>query len=174
MRRRILQAVGIGFALGACGRQAPDPAAGAAPTARETGGTLPLVRLRAEPYSFDYASGLRDSALVVVRDAGAWATLWSRIHASRGSVPALPVIDFAREMVIVAALGERNSGGYTILVDSALAAPAGGAVFVIRSIAPGPRCGVTAALSQPVDIARTSRRDGPVTFRTHAAVNECP
>jgi hypothetical protein len=138
------------------------------------GSAVPLTRLRAEPYSYDYASGLRDSARLVVRDSAAWRALWGRLHASRGGIPALPPVDFAREMLVVAALGARGTGGYTILVDSAFAAADGGAVIAVRTLSPGPRCGVTGAVTHPVDIARLARRDGPVAFRERALVVDCP
>jgi len=133
---------------------------------------IPVVRLRAEPYSFEYNSGLSSAARLVVRDAGVWQSLWTQIYQQRFPVPARPAIDFSREMVVVVALGTRSSGGYSILIDGASGEGANVAIAV-RSIAPGQKCGVTAALTQPVDIARMPRRDGKVSFAEHAEVKEC-
>ena len=86
--------------------------------------------------------------------------------------PALPDVDFAREMVVVAALGERRSGGYAIVLDSATGR--GGTLVVhLRTRSPDARCAVTGALTQPVDAARLPRHDGPVEFRERAEVVRC-
>jgi hypothetical protein len=133
---------------------------------------ISVVRLRSEPYSFEYSSGLDAPARVVVRDLQTWQSLWAQIYRRHGAAPPLPTIDFSREMIIVAALGSRASGGYGIIIDGASWQGSGIAVTV-RSISPGPRCGVTAALTQPVDIARMPRRDGEVRFVERAEVSDC-
>jgi hypothetical protein len=136
------------------------------------GPSIPVVRLRAEPYSFEFYSGLNTPARLVVRDAAAWQSLWAQIYQRRFPVPPVPAIDFSREMLVVVALGSRSSGGYGIMIDGA---SDGGAyvTIAVRSISPSPKCGVTAALTQPVDIARLPRRDGEVRFLEHAEVREC-
>jgi hypothetical protein len=134
---------------------------------------LTVERLRAEPYSFAYSSGLEDSARLVVRDREAWEALWRRIHQRQSPLPPTPAVDFARQMVVAAALGTRPSGGYSIFVDSARGA-GDGAVVVVRSVSPGARCGVTGALTEPVDVALVPRREGAVTFEERSAVHECP
>jgi hypothetical protein len=75
-------------------------------------------------------------------------------------------------MVAVVALGQRPTGGFAILIDSAETI-AGGVTVLVRAIAPGPTCGVTQALTQPVDIARLPRTDTVVTFRDKAEEQAC-
>lgn len=133
---------------------------------------ITLTRLRAEPYSLTYSSGLRAPELLVVRDANAWRQTWTRIWDSTNPTPALPDVDFAREIVIVAALGERSSGGYSILIDSATVSGAEVLVWV-RAVSPGANCGTTAALTQPVDAARLTRTERPIRFRQDAQVRSC-
>ena len=133
---------------------------------------LPIGRFRPEPYGFTAYSGIEDSLRVVIRDAAQWATYWDRINAHLIPVPALPTVDFAREMVVVAALGTRSSGGYGIHVDSAYDASTYVEVVVRRS-SPGKRCMVTAAFTQPVDLVRLPARRVPVRYRERAVVEEC-
>jgi hypothetical protein len=86
--------------------------------------------------------------------------------------PDPPRVEFEREMLIVVALGERPTGGYGIVVDSAETRPDG--LFVtVRTIAPGKGCMLTQALTQPVDIARVPRHEGQVGFEDHAEVRDC-
>jgi hypothetical protein len=136
------------------------------------GPNIPVVRLRAEPYSFEFYSGLNTPARLVVRDPAAWQSLWVQIYQRRFPVPPVPAIDFSREMLIVVALGSRSSGGYVILIDRASGEGAD-VTIAVRSISPGPRCGVTGALTQPVDIARLPRRDGEVRFLEQGEITEC-
>jgi hypothetical protein len=138
----------------------------------ETGTPIPIVRLRAEPYSFTYYSGMDTPARLVIRDAVEWRVVWNEIHRRQSPLPTLPAVDFAREMIVIAALGSHSSGGYGILVDRAFEAGTSAISVAIRSISPGPRCGVTAAFTQPVDIARIPRR-GNVRFVEHAEITDC-
>jgi hypothetical protein len=142
-------------------------------TGASIGAPLLVTRLRAEPFSFTSASGYRAPQRAVIGDSAAWQAAWSTLWAGSTSAPPLPAVDFAREVIVLAALGERPTGGYQILVDSATAGEADGAVVHVRTVSPGARCNVFQALTQPVDVARLPRVRGPVTFRDHALVLEC-
>jgi hypothetical protein len=133
-------------------------------------GPLPVTRLRAEPYSFAYNSGLAESARLVVRDPAAWQQVWSMLGNSAS--PAAPPVDFAAEMVVVAALGTRPTGGYSIFVDSAYRR-ADHIEVVVRKVAPGSSCGTTQALTQPADVARIPASSLPVRFRERDTVHDC-
>jgi hypothetical protein len=133
------------------------------------GEVIPITRLRAEPYPFTHYSGLTDSTRIVVRDANTWATTWSAIWRNSSPEPALPSIDFGEEMLIVAALGTRSSGGYSILVDGAYQR-ADHIEVVIRKVSPGKRCLVPTAITEPVDIVRLPRSSQPVQYRELSVV----
>ncbi|HYU79581.1 MAG TPA: protease complex subunit PrcB family protein [Vicinamibacterales bacterium] len=144
---------------------------GAAPLS-PGGEPLTLTRLRAEPYSYTFYSGLDAQRRTIVRNAAQWQEIWTEIWKRTSPTPALPSIDFEREMVIVAAMGSMPTGGYSIVIESA--AESGRNVnVVIRSASPGRNCGVTQAITQPVDIARVTRRDATVTFTERAETFSC-
>jgi hypothetical protein len=148
----------------ACGgvSMAPDP----------PGGSVPVARLRAEAPAFTFYSGITTRERLIVRDATMWKQVWDRISGSMTPAPDPPQVDFAREMLIVAALGERPTGGYGIVVDSVETGP-DGFLVTVRTIAPGKGCVLTQALTQPVDIARVPRHEGPVDFEDRAEVRDC-
>jgi protease stability complex PrcB-like protein len=150
------------LALAAC--SSPSSPDGQAP--------LAVTRLGPETASFTYYSGMRQSQRLVVRDQATWQQTWSTIWSNTSAVPALPAVDFDREMVIVAALGERTSGGFSILVDR-VTESGNGLTVSVRSVSPGSSCIVTLALTQPVDIVRVTRRDGMVSFTETTAVQNC-
>lgn len=175
----IMTALGTALAA-ACVRGAPadgasatgDEPAAAAPAAVAEG-RVPLTRLRAEPYSYTYSSGFVDSTQRIVRDTAAWAVLWAQIHARHGEQPPRPGFDPAREQLVLVALGRRATGGFTILLDSAVASR-DSLLIHVTTAAPGPRCGTTAALTEPVDVARMPRVTLPARFVTRATVTSCP
>ena len=137
------------------------------------GTAIPIVRLRSDPYSFAFFSGMNTPARLVVRDAITWQAVWAQIYRGTSPVPPAPSIDFSREMVIVAALGTRGSSGFDALIDGATEADAGGAAIAIRSTSPGAGCASLTVLTQPVDIAWMPRRDGAVTFVERSTVTTC-
>jgi hypothetical protein len=64
-------------------------------------------------------SGITESKEVVANNAAEWKKLWETHTA--GSKPAgkMPEIDFEKETVIVAAMGRKNTGGYSIEITKA-------------------------------------------------------
>ena len=153
----------VAVSLGCAGSDVTQP----------VGTSIPLVRLRAEPYSFTFVSGFDKPTRLVVRDVLTWQTVWSQIYLRESPVPPLPAIDFSREMVVVAALGSHSTGGYSILLDSASEAAADGVAVTVNSSSPGSNCIVTDAFTQPLDVARLPLRHGPVSFVEQSHVSNC-
>ena len=137
------------------------------PSQQAPEGPLPIRELLQE-----HSTGYADSARLVIRDAAAWANFWRRVHSNSGEAPALPAVDFAGEMVLAAAMGTRATGGYTIHIDSARIAGEAIEVFV-RSVSPGPTCGTTAAITEPVAAVATTRSDLPPRFIERRETRDC-
>lgn len=119
-----------------------------------------------------YYSAFRQPARTVIDNASDWRTMWSTYTADLGSPPPLPAVDFSRHEVILAALGERNSGGYDIRI-SRLAMSSDFLYVELTSTRPGPHCGTTAALTQPVDMVRIPRQHPPVMFIEKSVEQDC-
>lgn len=117
-------------------------------------------------------SGFDTSERIVVRSAEHWAAIWDKAFELQTAVPPSPAIDFSTEMVLVAALGSRPSGGYQIAITD-LASGRGGLAVVVTATSPGPRCLTTAAITQPVEIIRVQAASGPVTFQDRSRINQC-
>jgi len=119
-----------------------------------------------------YYSGFKQSVQTVVTNDADWRAIWSTYTVNLGTPPQLPAIDFSRYQVVVAALGQRSSGGYDISISRI--ASSNDYLFVeITARSPGPRCGTTAALSQPVDMVRIPRQHPPVMFVEKSAETSC-
>lgn len=155
----------------ACGSSGPlDPEGSQSNSPSDE--SLGFARLQSEPYAYTSFSGLTDSARVVVRDARAWDAIWGEIWRHHIRLPELPAIDFEREMVVVAALGTRRSGGYDIVVNGATRTADGVEVSILKW-SPGADCGNTGSITRSVDIARLRRVDGVVRFRERAELRGC-
>ena len=134
--------------------------------------SITVTRLRNDAFSFTYASELRQPERLVIRDQSAWIDAWASLWPAFAPIPAPPNVDFSREMIVFVALGERPTGGYSILVDSAGTNGQGVTVWIGTS-APGAHCGTTLAFTQPVDIARLPRIGVPVHFVETSRVADC-
>lgn len=132
---------------------------------------IAVTRLRSEPFSFTYYSGLPAERLVI-RDQTAWVAAWASMWPAFAPIPAPPNVDFSRDMIVVAALGARPTGGYSIFVDSA-GIGATGLMVWIGTTTPGAHCVTTQAFTQPLDIARLPRVDAAVRFVDVPKVVDC-
>lgn len=122
--------------------------------------------------SLEVYSGIADKQRLVIRDREAWRDVWKRIYSLRSPTPPLPEIDFAREMLVVAAMGEQSNGGYGILIDSASERDKSLEIKV-RSISPGKGCMTTQALTAPVDVVRLPKSERAIVFREIEMAHDC-
>jgi hypothetical protein len=108
----------------------------------------------------------------VLTDSASWADASARVYANHGRPPSLPSVDFTREIVVLVALGTRATGGYAIAIDSARITAAALIVY-LHSTLPGPTCGTTSALTQPVYAAALPRTSLPVQFVEQSSKTDC-
>jgi len=133
---------------------------------------LEISRLPLAPVPYTFNSGVTTADAFVVRDAEHWRDAWNRLHSIRRPTPALPDIDFERQMVIVVAQGRKSSGGYAVEIAGATLM-AGNLNVDIELTQPGSRCVVSTGFTAPVDIAVLPYFDGDVVFRESVTIEEC-
>jgi len=117
---------------------------------------------------YDNGAGVRDSVREVIHDAAKLAEYWQRATSTQASPPAVPQLDFTREMAIIVAAG-RMTPEDEIRVDSLLVrrelTPEGKNVetltVVVRTIR---GCGRFRTDAFPVEIVRARKFDGPVKW----------
>jgi hypothetical protein len=132
-----------------------------------------IERLRSEPYSFDFYSGIDSPERTVIRNVAEWGSAWTRIHATRSPKPPLPPIDFTTRSVILVGMGKRPTGGFGILLTGASRTSN---VVTVRyeTTSPGKGCGVTLAETAPIDLAIITIKSGDfVQFEETAVVKNC-
>jgi hypothetical protein len=109
-------------------------------------------------------SGIAEKRREVVRDQESWARLWSEINRGQDSAGPPPAVDFSRQMLIVAALGTRPTGGFAVKVRGVSTRGDRLEVVVLESC-PAQGAMVTAALTQPVEVVRVARLPQNPTFK---------
>ncbi len=136
------------------------------------GEIVPITRFDDRVAGVAQTSGFDQPARLVVRDTSAWRQAWMRMNARFFPQPPLPSVDFQRETVLIAAMGARANGGFEIHLDSALRR-ADTIEVVVKSVAPGDGCMVSASYTQPVDVAKIPALPLPVRFREQMATLSC-
>lgn len=99
----VIQTVGIGLSL-ACLINC---------VAANGAQTLPIRSLKKGAFS-----GIREARQEVVKTANAWEKLWKQHATAAGESDKIPTVDFSKEMVVLATMGTKRSGGYTIEIVS--------------------------------------------------------
>jgi hypothetical protein len=113
-----------------------------------------------------------EPGLQVVRDRAGWERAWGQLQGGAAAGPA-PAVDFAREMVVVVAAGEKPSGGHAVRIDGTSTAADGALVVHVTETAPGEGCMSTMQMTAPVDVVRIPRVAGAVRANTRRVAEPC-
>jgi PrcB C-terminal len=91
-------------------------------------------------------TGIGEARRMVIRDANGFDEAWSELGAGDR-----PEVDFTHNVVVLAALGERPTGGYEIAVSRVAQADGQLSIEVVETT-PGPNCITAGPETQPVDM----------------------
>lgn len=120
-----------------------------------------------------YDSGAYTTETVdVARDATSWQNLWARLTMNTSPAPNIASVDFNKNMVIVAAAGQRPSGGYAISITDI---SGNSSVLTINVLvtSPGNGCVVPAIVTAPVDVATVPQSTASINFNFSHKVHNC-
>jgi hypothetical protein len=146
----------------------PGPEMTFVPVPLRFGGTRP------PPLPWFHSFPTKDGFRQVIKTRGEFTDLWKRLLAPLSPdrwVPPMPEVDFSKEMVIVAAMGQRPSSGYGIIIDGACECDGRVEVYVSSN---ENACGGAAfpVMTAPADAVRLPQTNLPVVFREIQA--RCP
>ena len=133
------------------------------------GSSLPLRFGGTRPFPRPWVNSfLSEKALrLVIKNRDEFSNFWKELTAAVPPgqwVPPLPEIDFSKEMIVVAAMGQRSSSGYWIIIDGACEVDGQVEVFVsnVDDVSCAGQLGV---VTYPADAVRLPRTDLPIVFR---------
>lgn len=116
-------------------------------------------------------SGYLEPVQQVLKTAAELAAAWRAIHGGSQGEP-VPKVDFSRQMVVLLALGQRPTGGYSLKFDGTSSSGIGVVVSYTITV-PGPGCMTAQVLSSPVELVAVPRMDGVVHFDATQVVQRC-
>ena len=116
-------------------------------------------------------SGFTEPSNLAIRDPAALASAWSTIHSGIPGNPP-PAIDFGQRIVLVLAVGPKNTGGFSIAVDS-IRADGSGLVVRYTATSPGVGCVTTQMTTSPVDVVSVTRSELSVRFERRDVIQKC-
>ena len=106
----------------------------------------------------------------VVRDQAAWQAAWTALREGSDLPAEPPAVDFARQMVILAAM-EMQSCVSRVTIQS-VTRTAGALVVDVLEAPPAPTC-VCITSERPIHIIRLERVDLPERFEVEQGVTSC-
>ena len=115
---------------------------------------------------------LEELQVRTIRAQEEWAEFWSDHQSHVMPPPALPQLDFSRDMVIAAVDRQQPSGGYSLEI-AGVQAPGGELEVALTRTVPGEGCVVTQVITQPYHIVRTDRVDQEPRIALEERTDDC-
>jgi hypothetical protein len=132
----------------------------------------PLPVEQVDTLDLSIGTGISDPMREVIRTEPDWQAFWTQYQSNMSPAQPAPTIDFGQRMVIVAAMGSRPTGGFTIRIESVAQNGNGYDVGVVET-SPGSSCIVTQMVTAPVAGVVVPVADGDVHFSERKTVHEC-
>ena len=111
-------------------------------------------------------------ATLVVHDQQSWLNLWSQMARNRVPTPPAPAVDFTQNMLLVAAAGDRPTGGFSVAITE-VTQVGGGLAANVTVTSPGSNCVVTQAITSPVQVVSIPRSNMAVNFQVRQEIRNC-
>ena len=166
MRPEAIVVVLISFGASDCARRSSIEQE-STKTAQEQAMTITV-----QPILTEAASGVTMRRRLVIRNHEEWVAFWDEVVHRRTPQPEAPSVDFDRHMVVVASMGTRSTGGYSISIHD-VARRQGQLVVTVLERSPGPGCATIQAFTSPVSAVLVSRSDDPVMFIERTESYDC-
>lgn len=117
-------------------------------------------------------SNVPDRRRLLITDEQSWSRLWAEMVGSGGAVSA-PRVDFAKDNVLVAAMGEKHEAGYRIDISS-VESSNGILRVIISNIVPTPGCSGADVITTPLAAVIIPRTSSAISFIEKGIVIPCP
>ena len=111
----------------------------------------------------DRQSGIRTPREELIAQPARWQIVWDEIVSNRSPKPPLPTVDFDRDVVLVAALGETGDACKSIAIEEVSHVSELLLVRIKETRSP-PSCSCPPVTVQPVDVVTVPRRSTTATF----------
>lgn len=127
-------------------------------------GTSPFALVPFETVGIGTASGCIRPANLVITTAAEWQRVWAVHAAGRTPAPALPAVDFSRQVVLALLAGNTTAAGATAEVAQIVRGPSEMLVYYSVNRDGGSKLAGGAAATQPYHFAVIDRPSTPLRF----------
>ena len=116
--------------------------------------------------------GSNKKANYIVKDKKGWKKLWEDLYPDKTQRPALPDIDFTKDIILATLSGEKSTGGYITEFSKIVELEDRIEASIVETI-PGQGCNVTQAFTSPYHIIKMSKTDKEIEFLTEQEITIC-
>lgn len=116
-------------------------------------------------------SGFNEPTRLVITNQAEWEKVWQKHNIRRTPVPEVPKVDFEKEMVLLVAMGMRNTGGYSIAI-ARIEKEEGRMVVHVDTKSPPPGAITLQALTAPFHVVAAKSRELPVVFKVDGKIEK--
>src|SRR5438105_2893263 len=100
-------------------------------------------------------SGFTDEKLMVIDNNTDYQKIMSIVYYNLDQMPIIPEVDFTKNTLILAAIGTKKTGGYSISIDNI---KSNGSVAInVTEISPGKNCVLTELVISPYQIVKVKK-----------------
>jgi hypothetical protein len=118
-------------------------------------------------------SHIEQQQFQILRDNAALQKLWDSHLEGISPKPTVPDVNFAKEMIIAAFAGTKNTGGYVLNITGVSVYP-DRVQIDLSLIKPGDNCMVSTTITQPFVLVKTAQlSDKPVNFNLQLKAKNC-
>ena len=115
---------------------------------------------------------VQDRRRLVIRNATEWSDFWSELQGAVVPTPQPPAVDFTRQVVVAATMGQQPSSGYAI--EFADVFEADGTLFpVVVETSPAAGCVLTPVVTAPAVAVLIDRADLEISFVEERRTADC-
>lgn len=116
--------------------------------------------------------GYKTKTNLVISTQKEFLKIWEQAFANYMNKESAPEVDFKKNIILLVALGEKTSGGYTIKVNSVIESEDNTIVNILNT-SPGKGCMTTEALTYPYQIVQIEKPNNTVKFSEMEKVIDC-
>lgn len=117
-------------------------------------------------------SNYKERVFFTITSQEEWQKVWGEINSAATPAPALPAVDFSKEMLVLVFQGTEPTGGYSVEVTGV--EKKDGVIGVeVRETAPGEGCFTTQALTAPLHIIKIPKVEAKFEYDIKYEKMEC-
>ena len=117
-------------------------------------------------------SGFTDEKMIVIDNNDDYQKAMAIVYYNLDQMPVVPDVDFNKYTVILAAMGTKNNGGYTIGIDNITKSKSIVTVNLTET-SPGKNCVLTDMVSSPYQVIKVKKIKKEIKFNISRNTKDC-